>query len=408
MKTGRWSGRTYLFLLLAGVVVGCDRTDRSGEGEPVTFPLAEAERTVLAYVVGDNGSNELTPYLLANIRDMEKGMASVDPERFNLLVYSEMAGDLPHLVYLHRNASGTVVRDTVFSYPEQNPLDKEVMAAVFRTVVTNFPARSYGMAFLSHCASWLPAAKDANAGPQKSVGAYRMTQMNVADFGETIRQAFPELLDFLFFDACLMLSAEVAYELCPCTRTLVGSPAEIPGPGAPYETVVPAFFQLQNPAEAVAAAYFEPYGQMYGQSGVSWSDGVAVGVIDCTQMEELAAVSRMMLEKYRDGYELDRASLLAYDYAATDANRDLEDLMAMVMGGRESDDYKNWRAVLDRALPYWKTTPRIYSMMAGSVSMAGADGMACYVPWGNPDTEQNVFYRTLQWYDAAGWNLIPY
>ena len=45
--------------------------------------------------------------------------------------------------------------------------------------------------------------------------------------------------DFIMFDACFMMSVEVAYEVRNYTDYYIGSPTENPGPGAPYDKVVP-------------------------------------------------------------------------------------------------------------------------------------------------------------------------
>ena len=43
-----------------------------------------------------------------------------------------------------------------------------------------------------------------------------------------------------------MQSVEVAYELRDCSEYFIGSPTEIPGPGAPYKAVVPEMFTETN------------------------------------------------------------------------------------------------------------------------------------------------------------------
>ena len=36
--------------------------------------------------------------------------------------------------------------------------------------------------------------------------------------------------------------------------------------------------------------------------------------------------------------------------------------------------------------------------------MKGAEGLSTYIPNGTRNSTMNNFYRTLQWYSAAGWN----
>ena len=65
-------------------------------------------------------------------------------------------------------------------------------------------------------------------------------------------------LDFLLFDACFMSSVETAYELRRYTDFYVGSPTENPGPGAPYDIIMPYMF-TPGAAAQMAQAYFEVY-----------------------------------------------------------------------------------------------------------------------------------------------------
>lgn len=54
-----------------------------------------------------------------------------------------------------------------------------------------------------------------------------------------------------------MQAVEVAYELRDYTDYCIGSPTEIPGPGASYDAVVPAMFSAENAAVNIAKAYYE-------------------------------------------------------------------------------------------------------------------------------------------------------
>ena len=49
-----------------------------------------------------------------------------------------------------------------------------------------------------------------------------------------------------------MQSVEVVYQLRNRADYFIGSPTEIPGPGAPYEVVVPALFAVNSPAVCIA------------------------------------------------------------------------------------------------------------------------------------------------------------
>ena len=392
-----------LFLLfgISMLVAAC----HDEEGPAVPQPREQVGRTVLVYIVGDNGINELSALLKTNFSDMKKGMEAVDYSRCNLVVYSEMVDDVPHLISLKKQ-NGKVVADTLFTYPEQNPLDKNVMSTVISQTVSYFPADSYGFVFLSHSSSWVPADQDANS---RSIGIYRRTQMNITDFHDVLLSSFPKPLKFILFDSCYMQAVEVAYELRDCAEYFIGSPTEIPGPGAPYSVVVPEMFTETDLAKNIAAAYFNEYNSRYtgldAGSNDNWTGGVSISVIDAAALDNFAMVTKTIIPKYiQERKEVNRNDVMLYDFSGPRANYDFDDLVQNLTGGKDNADYRAWRQVFDEAVVYWKTTPKNYSAFKRMFSMEKAEGLSTYIPNGSYNSTMNDFYRTLQWYSAAGWN----
>ena len=162
-----------LLMGLAALFAACENNENEGPEGPE--PREQVGRTVLVYIVGDNGVSELSSLFKVNFSDMKAGMEEVDYSKCNLVVYSEMVNDVPHLISL-KQKNGKVVADTLFTYDEQNPLDKEVMTSVISQTVSYFPADSYGFVFLSHSSSWVPASNNANS---RSIGYYRRTVPNI-------------------------------------------------------------------------------------------------------------------------------------------------------------------------------------------------------------------------------------
>ena len=390
---------------LAALFAACENNDNEG---PVTpEPREQVGRTVLVYIVGDAGdSNELSDLFKINFSDMKAGMEEVDYSKCNLVVYSEMKNDLPHLISL-KQKNGKVVADTLFTYAEQNPLDKEVMSKVIAQTVDYFPADSYGFVFLSHSSSWVSASNNANS---RSIGYYRKTQMNIPDFREALFSAFPKPLKFILFDSCNMQSVEVAYELRDCAEYFIGSPTEIPGPGAPYKAVVPEMFTETNLAMNIAEAYYGYYEKLYtGVSPISnenWTGGIATSVIKSDALDNLAAATKTIIPKYiQDAGVVQRDDIQLYDFSSDKANYDFDNLIQNLTGGKDNADYQSWRQAFDEAVIYRKTTPKNYSGITYSMfSMEKAEGLSTYIPRGSFDSKMNNFYRTLQWYSAAGWD----
>lgn len=394
-------------LYIATMLVACHDEE---EGPVKPQPREQVGRTVLVYIVGDNGNSELSSLFKINFNDMKEGMQEVDYSKCNLVVYSEMVDDVPHLISL-KNRNGKVVADTLFTYAEQNPLDKNVMSTIISQTINYFPADSYGLVFLSHSSSWAPATTNANS---RSVGYYRNTQMNIPDFRDVLMTSFPQPLKFILFDSCSMQSVEVAYELRNCAEFFVGSPTEIPGPGAPYNAVVPEMFTETDVAKNIASAYFNYYNKLYTgdapSSNENWTGGVATSAISSAALDELAQVTRTILPKYIQDRKwvqnqdyINVNNIMLYDFIDR-ANYDFDNFIQYLTGGTDNIDYQLWRQAFDKAVVYWQTTSKNFSIRARMFSMKNANGLATYIPNGTVSSNMNTFYRTLGWYSAAGWN----
>lgn len=82
------------------------------------------------------------------------------------------------------------------------------------------------------------------------------------------------------FDACFMQCAEVAYALRDCANWIIASPAEIPGYGAPYDIVVPLFFDATASPQSIIDAYKAGY---EGEN-----TGVVLSAVRCAAMQQFA------------------------------------------------------------------------------------------------------------------------
>lgn len=390
--------KKYLFVFsfcLASLLGACG-DDNKGKPDRPDVPEM-AERTVLAYFIADNGGNELTRFVIDDFEEMLVGMKQVNSSVNNLLIYVETKYDVPHLIRLG-HLKGKVVADTVKTYKEQNPLEIEVMTEVLGYVQDNYPAKSYGLIFASHGEGWMEASRPAN----RWIGDYRGTYMNISDLKEVLT-SMPKL-DFLFFDACFMQSIEVAYELREHADYFIGSPTEIPGPGAPYETLTAALFS-GNPAFDIAREYFRCYEELYadgkGLSNDNWTAGVSVSVMDASKLSVLAEKTKPLISKYiTDRREVNFSQIMCYDPGrSVKYYHDLEGLIAFLA---EEQEYQDWKTVYDLVVSYYETTEKNYSMSGGMFSMEGSNGVSTYVPR-EKHSSANAYYRSLDWYTAAGW-----
>lgn len=397
----------YLFLLWFGCSVLLTACDKD---EPIPGPPVEGGRTVLIYLAADN---TLAKFALADWEEMKAGMAKVRNSGVHLLVYID-TGSKPRLVEMQYN-NGKTVEKVVKTYAEnRNSVGVAETAEVFRDVFAYnaYKAGSYGLIYWSHGDGWIP-----NPLPPSSIAMRPSTRwvgqdthsgthyMNVTDLVSILSDA-PHF-DFVLFDACFMQSIEVAYALRPFTDYYIGSPTEIPGPGARYDLLVPALFAKGKVAWNVAAAYYDPYASIYKGgdkiTNANWTGGVSVCMLKSSELESLASITKRVLPEKADNEAL--RAVFNYDKRRMSDNIGYYDLVQMMRHLTNESDFTAWKQIYDAAVPYWKTTPQNYSQFADMFSMEGTSGVSQYIP-ANFQSPAAIAYRTTGWYQAAGLSAL--
>ncbi len=390
--------------------------------EPVT---STGVRTVLVYIAADNS---LSSFATDDFNEMKQGMQQVTDKGMHLLVYMDKKGGTPCLYELV-NQGGTVSEQLVKEYASgRNSMGVEEMTEVFNDVFSNkeYVATSYGLDIWSHGDGWIPYPVPSSSASTRWIGQDTNggtvdNRMSLDDF-VSVMQSAPHM-DFLMFDACFMFSVEVAYALRDYADYLIASPTETPGPGAPYDVVVPCMFSTSNAAVKMATVYFDAYESIYtGGSGISndnWTGGTSIGVVNMAYVSSLAqgisqAISNTLstdadaLERCEDVETL-RASVFNYDqrdnrlYASSHIGYyDLADLMGQLLGEEYSPAVLS---TLQSCLAYWQTTPMNYSQFTGMFSMESTNGLTHYIP-ADLTSEAAEAYRSTAWYSAAGLDQI--
>ena len=342
------------------------------------FEPSPYRRTVLVYLAADNN---LSSFALQDLAEMKEGMAQVADGTLHLLVYIDTGSR---------------------TYDDRNSVGVDETREVFDAVFTNpdFLAEGYGLIYWSHADGWIPYGQASTrwVGQDKTGGDHRMNISQLV----TLLEEVPHL-DFLMFDACFMSSVEVAYELRSFTDYYIGSPTENPGPGAPYERLVPLMAADQAEVE-MSKAYFAAYEEIYdgtSPTNTNWTGGVSICVMRTDALGQLAALTAQLLpEGAVDNAEL-KAAVFDYDHDGWGRDYvgyfDLKQLMEQVL---DDASYATWAQAFDAAIAYWSTTPKNYSQFAGMFSMEGANGITHYIP--GSSTQRDAAYRSLKWYQDAG------
>ncbi len=400
----------------------------------------EIEETRKLLLLYSAGKNSLRNYLLDDIKDLKEGWIPGGHRTDDvLLVYTHTpvksgaysSPSTPYLIRLYKEDNGTLVADTVITYPEGSISSS---AEHFKTVLTDvkskFPSRSYGMIFSSHATGYLPAGFYTNPSSYRYFRAGTMSygqngdlypipytepeydpslpmvksigqdvtgsnsyEMDLKDFAEAI----PMKLDYILFDACLMGGAEVAFELQGKCGKVGFSQAEVLAEGLDYKTLTKHLLQnTESDPKAVCEDYFTQYDI---QSGLYKS--ATISLVNTDELDPLVSICAELFEKYRD-----RISQLDINKVQGFGGRknyffDLVDVV--INAGATEEEIAGLREAADNAMVYRNHTGQYYSATDSRVheiDPSKFSGLSMFIP-SCGGAELNKYYRTLKWNKAT-------
>lgn len=379
-----------------------------------------ADLSVLVYIAGDNNLNSFINY---DIRQIIEGSQQLS-NRQNLILFIDRKGIPP---YFLKVASGDTTR--LYTCPEELKSSKPAtLKMALQWVKDNYEAKQYGLSLWGHADGW--TIKDTPAG-SNSRRAYGLdvtngsTWMEIPDMARVLDEMCADKpLRFIFADCCCFQNIEVAYELRHCTDYIIASPAEIPGEGAPYHTVIPALFSSRDDfyQQAVDAYYAQTSYEGYQEP---------MSVVKTEKLEDLALVTRsafiQCLEPLNnEGTNYPDVDQLIYYY--NHCHYDMNDFM---MRNTSPEVYAQWKQTFDNTVIYKKMSPVWLS--SGGYSYYDAHvpytdrsqsefrdftmteerygGISMYVPQSTIEMttrdrtfqqEQSKTINLMQWYKAAG------
>ncbi|MBR1573311.1 MAG: hypothetical protein IJ652_00515 [Bacteroidales bacterium] len=388
---------------------------------------------VMIFISG--GFNNLSSWLLQDIQDMKQGYIPNQNDKNILLIIGKHATrgyatpTPPCLVRLYR-ANGVVVADTLKQYPGDASLcDKSTLRGIFDDIREAYPVDHYGLALSSHATGWLPMGYYANPDPseaalddelywaapaalglrlrpsmldmeeplltksimQEKVGTTGSVEMEIKDFADAI----PMHLDYLMLDCCLMGCVEVAYALREKTDVIGFSQAEVMADGFDYTLLAQRLLLAENPeTRRVCEDYIAQY---EAASGAARS--ATISLVDCRQLDALAAVCQPLFEKYRDAIKALKISEVQGFGAVKHWFFDLEDVL--VKAGIDGQETAALSDALERCVLYKGTTGQYYSDSDHRVHPVTAFcGLSMYMP-SSGSARLSEFYQTLDWNQAT-------
>ena len=367
-------------------------------------PRAEAERTVIVYMAGDNSLGNTLSYnaIPLGTTEMVKGKDMI-PGDVNFIVFVDDMQHTPAIYELSRSGGMQLWK----RYEEELcTTDSLTMLNVLREIEYYFPARHYGITFWSHASGWAPERQSTR---MKTFGKDETNptgklEMEIPVLHDVLAQ-LPRF-DYIFFDACFMQCIEVAYELRDVTNYMVGSPAEIPGPGAPYDKLIGAL--CTSDVKGIVQGYCNKYPGTYDNFFYS---GVLLSCIDCAQIEPLAQLTGQLLtplftgrsEQPTDGFQAYCNNLTKYTHYY-----DMRTTMRRLLN---EDDYTAWLELFDKAVPLRTLTSTRSWYSSGLCNLPYVIDPECYggVSMFIPSEAYATYgwnedFRKTSWYDALGWD----
>lgn len=345
-----------LFFLCCAVLITACKKD-----EEKKIPT-NAQRTVMVYMSGDNS---LSPVVSEDIQEMLQGASGI-PLSCNLVVFIDrsISSEKPFIARITKEAK----LDTLYKYNDDfYASDPEKLSEVLKQITQLCPAKEYGLVLWGHASGWV--VESDTIAQKRAYGIDNNKWMNITQMAKALKglkdQNVLPKLSFIFADCCNMLCAENGYELRDVTDYLIGSPAEIPGYGAPYQLVVPHLF---NSGSALYKGiidtyydYYADYSHLNYSEKSSWpymEDGYSVplSVIDTKYIGELAYRTHDMLERATGGYPQypnspDLTSIAFYWYGDVPMMYDMRAVMERLLS---EADFKLWEETYQLAVPYYR------------------------------------------------------
>ncbi|MDN3586752.1 clostripain-related cysteine peptidase [Pedobacter aquatilis] len=340
------------------------------------------KKMVLVYM---EANNDLRYDALNSINMMEKGAADLDGA---LLVYIKTSSVRSYLLKIKfDNDANKIVSDTVKTFENSPASDAEFLKDVVKYAQQEYPAESYGLVLWSHATAWAPASTGIKT---KSFGRDTGKEIDIID----LKNALPNNLEFIIFDACSMGGVEVLYEFKDKAKYIIASPAETIAESFPYQNITSLLFKTSDQLPNVAKAYYDYYNAYQDDR-----QSATVVLIKTSELVSLAAEMKSLMtksKKYGDKFLSENIQRLDFTYNFPVATYDFGDFL---QHNFNPTDLTSINAQLSKTILYKASTSNFIGVPIKKFS-----GLTNYIPFAG---DVNLtYYKKLQWYNASGFNIL--
>ena len=418
--------KKWLYTLLVIVLAACSNEI------PEQQPAKRSGRTVLAYLIS-NSPKSLEKNLQDNVVDMYMALAEIKDSCTLLVFYrpQEYSSylDVPTLLCFDTDGRGNinnlpaltgtdltfesvcqVAQKKEYTMNSQIATDPVVMEEVLKDMQKIAPSDSYGLILGSHASGWMKGTSV----PTKAFGDDDGYNINIPDLADVLKNSFSEKLDFVLFDACMMGTAEVGYELKEITSHCIASVMETPALGFPYKQIFSYLYSENIDYSAVCHEFIS-----FNKINNAWG---TCAVMDCSQMENLASAVKAKLLEWQDAlssvsmqnvqqYGVNSYKYFSYD--VLDFFRELGRKSGVVKTTDLNEAIASVQSALNQAVIAKDCLSGVdYDFEGLTIDGTRFCGIGMYIPkevndyvpdnisWNN----WNDYYeQSISWYRAAGW-----
>lgn len=401
---------------LVFVTSSCRDDDESSANRP-GHPGELLSTTFIFYIAGENSLNS---YMTLDTLEIARAVNQI-PSDARVVVFLDDTRSSSLSV-----ATSNTRLQRVCTYSENIcATDSATMLTILSDIIATYPARHYALAMNSHASGWVFTNGAAASVKRNSWGidngrrteSNQGRRMNIPTLARVLAQ-LPHF-DYIFFDACFMQCIEVAYELRHVTDYIIASPAEIPGHGGPYQSLLPLLLKQPVNDECIRDIV-QAYGDYYENGDVSnIYRGVQMSAVATAHLEDFAAASRPLISQlFADRAELDCSAVQRYcPIRSSAAYAEYYDFGHLIYS-QLPEGYPAWHEVLEQVMP---------ARYVSKCWLSGFDALGRSFPHFEyiPDYRQpycsalSVFvpssrydemgwladYHQLEWYQASGLSL---
>ena len=403
--------KNYFYLLLCIFSVTLELCDRE-EYVPIPEEPIKGERhTVIMYAVAENS---LSPYFRYDFEELAKAKLDV-PSDCNFILYVDDCTS-PRLYSLSKKGMKQIK-----SYPEQNSCDANTFKHTLQDIIEEYPSKNYSLVMWSHGSGAVPPVNSIFGTRTIGIDNNENSEYDICETASeleipSLAQSLEEIgisWNYIIFDACFMQSIEVAYELKDVAKYIIGTPAEMPGKGLPYDHVLQyLFLEGSTVAKNICNVVEDYYLQLN-----SGKYGVVMSSIETSKLESLATATKKVIERIDKNISVfDYTGVQSYcvflpETAYKPEYFDIGSLIYHITD--EQLVYEKWNKTMSAALlakkaaSCWVTSYPNFD--AELIDRTHVSSVSMFVP--NFKYEKhgyNEYQKHFKWYRDAGINQLKY